>query len=184
MAHAGFAMDFLWAFLLLVILLVGWALTLLGMPGNWLIVAAAIVFVLIVPAESVVGIGWGVVVALVALAALGEIIEFLAGALGVGRAGGSRRGAVLALAGSLAGGLLGLFVGLPIPVIGPVLAAVLLAGAGAFAGAVLGERWKGRPLDDSLRVGRAAFWGRLAGTAAKTAVGALMVVVTLIALIA
>ena len=175
--------SLLWAFLLVVILLVGWALTLLSLPGNWLIVAAVTAYVLVVPAESPVGVGWGVAVALVFLAAVGEVLEFLAGALGAAKAGGSRRGAVLALAGSLVGGIAGLFFGTPIPVVGPLLVAVLLAGAGAFIGAVLGERWKGRGFDDAWKVGKAAFWGRLLGTVAKAVIGAAMVGVTIAALL-
>ena len=177
-------MSFFWAFLLLMILLLGWVLTLLGMPGNWLMVAAVIGYVLLVPESSPADIGWQVALGLVVLAVLGELLEFLAGALGVAKAGGSRRGAVLALVGSLAGGIVGLFAGLPIPVVGPMVGAVLLAGAGAFAGAVLGEQWKGRSLDDSWRVGWAAFWGRLLGTVAKTTIGAIMVGTTIVALIA
>lgn len=177
-------MSIFWAALLLIALAACWVLTLLGMPGNWLMVAAAAGYVLLVPAESPAAIGWTTVVVLIVLASVGELLEFLAGALGVAKAGGSRRGAVLALAGSLAGGVVGLFVGLPIPVVGSLLGAVLLAGAGAFVGAVLGERWRGRQLGESLKIGEAAFWGRLLGTVAKSAVGAVMVAVVLIALVA
>jgi uncharacterized protein len=177
-------MTILWAFLLLMTLALAWVLTVLGMPGNWLMVAAVIVYVLIVPADSALGIGWGVAIALVIMATLGELLEFLAGALGVAKAGGSRRGAVLALAGGLLGGLMGLFVGLPIPVVGSLVAAVLLAGAGAMVGAVLGEQWKGRDFDQSWKVGKAAFWGRLLGTAAKTVLGAVMAATAIVAMFA
>jgi len=176
-------MSIVWALLLILIVLAGWILTLLGMPGNWFMVVAVIVYVLLVPVGSSAAIGWGVVVALVALAALGELLEFLAGALGVTRAGGSRRGAVLALAGSLIGAVVGLFVGVPIPLVGPAVGAVLLAGVGAMVGAVLGESWKGRGLGESCRIGRAAFWGRVLGTVAKTIVGAAMVATIVIALL-
>ena len=115
---------------------------------------------------------------------MGNCSEFLAGALGVTKAGGSRRGAALALIGSLAGGVVGLFVGVPIPIVGPLFGAVLLAGVGAFAGAIAGEHWKGRDFDESLKIGQAAFWGRLLGTVAKTAVGAIMVGVVLVSMIA
>lgn len=176
-------MSFFWAVLLVLVLLLSWVLTLLGMPGNWLMVAAAIGYVLLVPAESPVAIGWVTVIVLLALAGVGELLEFLAGALGVTKAGGSKRGTVLALVGSLVGGVIGLFVGVPIPIVGPLFGAVLLAGAGAFVGAVLGERWKGREFDESMKIGQAAFWGRLLGTVAKSAVGAIMVVSAIIALV-
>jgi uncharacterized protein YqgC (DUF456 family) len=177
-------MIYLWVFLLVATVIVAWLLTLLGMPGNWLIVLAVAVYVLLMPEDLRVSVSWGVVVVLIVFAALGELLEFLAGALGVAKAGGSRRGAVLALLGSIAGAVVGLFVGLPIPVIGSMVAAVLFAGAGAFVGAVLGEQWKGRQLGESCRVGHAAFWGRVLGTVAKTAVGAAMVAVTVVALLA
>ncbi len=177
-------MSVVWAILLVLVLAVCWILTLLGMPGNWFMVAAAAGYALLVPAESPLSIGWATVIALLVLAAIGELLEFLAGAAGVAKAGGSKRGAALALVGSIVGGVTGLFVGVPIPVVGPILGAVLLAGGGAFVGAVLGEQWKGRDIDESMKIGQAAFWGRLLGTAAKSAVGAVMLVVAGIALVA
>ncbi len=176
-------MEYVWSALLLIILAASWSLNLLGLPGNWLMIAAAAGYVLLVPAGSPVAMGWMTVVVLLVLASIGELLEFLAGALGVTRAGGSRRGALFALAGSIAGGVVGLFVGLPIPIVGPLLGAVLLAGAGAFAGAVVGERGRGRRLDESLKIGEAAFWGRLLGTVAKSAIGAVMFAVAVLAIL-
>ena len=40
---------------------------------------------------------------------------------------------------------------------------------------MLGESLKGRSFAHSWRVGQAAFWGRLFGTAAKAVIGAVMV---------
>ena len=50
-------------------------------------------------------------------------------------------------------------------------------------GAVIGETWKGRDLDTSLDIGKAAFVGRVLGTAAKIIVCTLMVVVAVAALV-
>jgi len=176
-------MEYLAAICLAGVLAVSWVLQLLGLPGTWLIVAAAALYAWLVPADAWTAIGWWAVGFLVALAVLGEILEFVAGALGVTKVGGSRRGAVLAIVGSLAGAIVGLFVGLPIPVIGSLVSAVLLGGLGALAGAMLGEMWKGRDFDTSLTVGKAAFVGRLLGTVAKLVICTLMVVVTLGALV-
>ena len=176
-------MDFVWAAVLLTILAVCWVLTLLGMPGNWVMIGAAVGYVLLVPTESPAAIGWATVIALLVLALIGELLEFLAGALGVTKAGGSKRGAMLALVGSVVGGVIGLFVGMPIPIVGSLLGAVLMAGLGAFAGAILGEQWKGRDFDESMKIGEAAFWGRLLGTVAKSAIGAIMVVAVVVAMI-
>jgi uncharacterized protein YqgC (DUF456 family) len=128
-------------------------------------------------------IGWVVVIVVLGLAILGEIIEFLAGAAGVAQTGGSRRGAVLALVGSVMGGILGIFVGLPIPLIGSMLAALLFGGLGALAGAMIGETWAGRNLEDSLRVGHGAFWGRLLGTLGKILLGSVMIAVVIAAIV-
>ena len=136
-----------------------------------------------VPAGSPAALGWKAVVALLVLAAVGEIVELVAGAMGVARAGGSRRGAVLALLGSIAGGILGVFIGLPLPLIGPIVAAVLFAGLGAMAGAMLGEISTGRELGTSWRIAKLAFWGRLAGTLGKMLLGAVMVAVVVAALL-
>lgn len=176
-------MPLLFALLLVVVLLACWALTLLGMPGNWLMVAAAAVYAFFMPPESTVAIGWQVVAGLLVLAIVGEVVEFLAGAMGVAKAGGSRRGAVLALLGSIVGALVGLVVGLPIPLIGSVVAAVLFAGLGAMAGAILGETWAGSTADKSWQVAKLAFWGRLAGTLGKVLVGAAMIGVALAAML-
>lgn len=176
-------MSYVWASLLVLTLALGWAIGLLGMPGNWVIVAAAAAYAFLVPGPSILAVGWPVVLGLIVLACLGELLEFLAGALGVGQAGGSRRGAVMALVGSLLGGGVGLFVGLPIPLVGSLAAAVLFAGFGALLGAIWGERSAGREFGASWKIGKAAFWGRLLGTAAKSAIGAVMVVIVIVAML-
>jgi hypothetical protein len=176
-------MAILFALLLILILLACWFVTMLGMPGNWLMVAATALYACLVPAQSRVALGWKTVLALLVLAALGEIVELLAGALGAARAGGSRRGAVMALAGSILGGLLGIIVGLPIPLVGSILAAVLFAALGALAGAVLGETWSGKGPSASWQIAKVAFWGRLKGTLGKLLIGAIMILVAAVALL-
>lgn len=171
------------AILFVLAVALGWLAQLVGLPGNWLIVVAAALYAWLVPADAATAVGWPAVATLAALAILGEVVEFVAGALGVTTAGGSRRGAVLAIVGSMVGGIVGIFVGLPIPIVGSLVAAVLFGGIGALVGAVLGETWKGRDLDSSLEIGKAAFIGRLLGTAAKMIVCSLMVVVAIAAVI-
>ena len=119
----------------LALMLVGWGLTLLGMPGNWLIAIVALVYNLLAPADTRWELGGWFVIATFGLAAVGEALESLAGAMGVARKGGSRRGAFGALAGSLAGAILGAVAGLPIPV--PVV------GSGDGRGDVRGARSAG-----------------------------------------
>ncbi|MFV1968299.1 MAG: DUF456 family protein [Pirellulaceae bacterium] len=176
-------MSILWAVLLILAAIAMWSLNFIGLPGNWLVLASAASYAYLIPDETRTGISWWTVGGLLGLALLGEIIEFAAGALGAIQAGASRRGAAMALGGSLVGGVFGLFVALPIPVVGPVVGALLFASLGALGGAVLGEQWKGKDLDESIRIGHAAFWGRLFGTLGKALVGALMIALLLVALI-
>lgn len=164
-------------------LAVGWIMTLLALPGNWLIVAAAAVYAWLVSDDGRLGLGWQTVAALAVLAVIGELAELLAAARGVRQAGGSRSSAVMALLGSIVGAGVGIFVGVPIPVVGSLVAAIIFAGVGAALGAMAGESMKGRTLTESRDVGWAAFRGRLLGTLAKTLVGSVMVAVALCALV-
>jgi uncharacterized protein YqgC (DUF456 family) len=161
--------------------LVVWSLNLVGMPGNWLILAVVLLYATLVPSESAFDIGSGVLIGLLLLAGIGEAVEFLASALGASQAGGSRRGAVLSMIGSVVGAFVGLFAGvaIPVPLLGPVVGALVCASVGALVGAVLGEQWKGQDLDQSMRVGHAAFWGRLVGTVGKILLGAYMVMLVI-----
>ncbi len=171
------------AILMFVSACAGWALNLIGLPGNWLVLALASVYAFLMPADQRVDIGLATLVGLLVLASVGELIEFVAGALGAAKAGGSKRGAILGLIGSLIGGFVGIFAPIPIPVVGSVVGALVFASLGALLGAVVGERWKGQNLDESLRIGHAAFWGRLLGTLGKVWVGCLMLVLVAVSLI-
>jgi uncharacterized protein len=171
------------AFLLVLALAAGWLLTLVGMPGNWLMAAATAAYAYLAPPASRAAIGWKVVAVLFVLALLGEILELVAGAVGATKAGGTRRGALLAVLGSIIGGILGVIVGLPVPMVGSFIAALLFAGLGALAGAMLDGYWAGQDMRVNWQVGKAAFWGRLAGTMGKTLVGALMGAIVVAALL-
>ena len=170
--------------LLVVTLLVCWIVAMLGLPGNWIMIAAVALFAYFAPDESRLDIDWPIVVTLLVLALFGEGLELLAGSLGAAKQGGSKRGAVLALLGSITGAIVGALIGSPIPFfIGSLVCALLFAGLGALGGAMLGERWKGKDLEESWKVGKAAFWGRLLGTLGKVMVGGVMIGVTVAALI-
>lgn len=164
-------MIYLGGTLYVLALLAGWVLNLVGLPGNWLMVAAAAMCAYLVPPESRLHIDWLTVALLAVMGGLGEIAEFVAGAAGAARSGGSKRGVVLSALFAVVGGVIGAVVGTPIPIIGNAVAAVLGAAIGSAAGAIMGEQWKGRALNHSLKVGQAAFWGRLLGTLAKTIAG-------------
>jgi uncharacterized protein len=170
---------YVWAVLLLLANVCAWGTTFFTLPGNWLVLALTALFAWLVQAPSGGGIGWGVVGALAVLAALGEVVEFAAGAAGAAKQGGSRRGMILAIFGSLVGSVGGSIVGtfLPIPLVGTLVGAIGGGALGAFGGAYAGETWKGRSSEQRMSVSSAALVGRLFGTVGKLAFGVVMVVI-------
>lgn len=168
----------------MLVVVVFWLLTLVGLPGTWLMTASVAIYSWMVPSTWPVEIAWPWVIVLLVMATLGEGLEFLGGVFGTKRAGGSQRATVLAFLGSLVGGLGGAMVGLPVPVVGSLVGAVVFGGLGAAAGAFLGEMSLGTAAQKSWQVSWGAFWGRLLGTGAKSLVGAMMVATVVIALCA
>ncbi len=167
-----------WAVLLLIASGISWTTNFFTLPGNWFIVGLAALFVSAQGSgDAAQGMNWEAVAFLLVLAAGGELIEFLAGAAGAAKQGGSRRAIVLALVGTFAGSIAGAVMGVPIPILGPLLGALLGGAAGAFAGAYLGEMWKHGGADKSVSVGWGAAVGRVLGTLGKLLVGAVMLVV-------
>lgn len=160
-----------------VLCVVAWLTTLFTLPGNWLVVALAAGFAWLFPHEQGRGIGWTVVAVSVGLAALGEVVEFVAGAAGAAKQGASRRAVLLALVGAMAGSILGVLVGAPVPVLGSFIMALLGGAGGAFAGAYLGEMWKGRTVDERIAAGQGAFIGKIWGTLGKLVCGAVMIAI-------
>lgn len=147
------------AILLIVVCIVGVALTLLTLPGTWLMVAAALGLQAYAPGTF----SWWVIGAVIALAALGELIEFLASAAGAKTGGGSNRSMLGATVGSLVGAVLGSPFLFPL---GTIVGGVVGAGAGA----VLTEKvWVRRTWGQSAKAGGGAAVGRFIATIAKTA---------------
>lgn len=151
--------------ILLVLLYVGLGLSLLsivvGVPGNWILVAAALVIGL---ATGFAKMTVTTFLLCAGLAVLGEVIESALGVVIVARRGGSKLGVVGSLVGWFAGVILGsgLF---------PPVGSVLLGFVGAFLGAVFGEILRHPDMEIALRIGFWSFVGRMAATAAKLSVG-------------
>ncbi|TWU28527.1 DUF456 domain-containing protein [Bythopirellula polymerisocia] len=171
------------AILLVLTLAIGWILTLVAMPGIWLMVLAAAGYAWLGPQTGLPQLQWSTVIVLTVLAGVGEIAEFAAGMVGAHRAGGSRRAAIFSLIGSLIGAISGATVGIPIPILGSAIAAVVGGALGAFGGAAFAEHTRGELAGHSLKVGQAAFWGRILGTGAKTFVASIIAAVAIIALV-
>lgn len=168
---------YIWAVLLLIANVIAWAASLMTLPGNWIIVALTALFAYLLPEQDGRGISWTVVCVALGLAALGEMIEFSAGAATAVKHGSSRRAAALAVVGAITGGMTGAILLFPVFVIGPIVGAVGGGSLGAFTGAYLGEMWKGKEREESLTVGRAAMVGHVLGMGAKLVVGAILLVV-------
>lgn len=109
--------------------------------------------------EDFAQVGWITLSLLGLLAIIAVITDFVAGALGAKRFGASG----LAVLGATLGAIIGIFFGLIGLLIGP------------FVGAVLGELSSGRTLDAASRAGIGATIGLLLGTAAKLALGIVMI---------
>ena len=152
--------------------LVGLALVALGLPGLWVMVVAVVAYGWLTDFQR---IGLTTIVAVVALAGVGEIVEAWLGFGLARRYGGSKRAGW----GALLGGLVGAIVGVPVPVIGSVIGAFI----GSFAGAVIFEYSKTAAAGPAVRAGWGALLGRAAATAAKIAVGLVIAVVALFAAI-
>ncbi len=163
--------DITIALLLSSVAVAAFAANILGLPGNWVIVAMAVGCYWWVPDARFWSLSIYMTLAILVVAAIGEALEYAAAAVGASRLGGSKRGIALSIIGSIVGAIVGLFFGSVVPVVGNVIASLLLGATGAFVGAMLGERWAGKDWNDSIEIGGAAFWGRLLGTVGKAVCG-------------
>lgn len=135
-------------------------LVLLGFPGLWLMLGAALVYNWLAGATF----GTATLVTVGVLALLAEILEFTLSARYTRRYGGSPRAGW----GAIIGGFLGAMAGIPIPIIGSVIGAL----AGAFIGALVLEYTRAEATRGSAtRVAWGALVGRVAAAGAKTGIG-------------
>ena len=145
---------------LLLVLLLGVGLTLFTLPGNFVILMAAVGYGFY---EGFGRFDSGFMLALGGLFVLGEAVEFVAGMLGAKRQNASWRAMGAALLGGLAGAILGSAV---VPVLGTLAGAV----AGAFGLSYAAEYSKTGDREKAARVARGAAAGLLVGTLFKLAV--------------
>ena len=165
-------MHWLWYFILAAVQFLGLSLTLIGLPGIWVMVAALVGFGWVTGWN--VYVGWpGVITALV-LAVVAEVIEFVAGSAGAKKAGGSRR----AMIGAIVGGLIGGFVfTIPLPVIGTIFGVCL----GCFLGAAVVEMGVRDDTGHAMRVGWGAAKGRFWAILLKLLFGLVIAIVAIVA---
>ncbi len=155
-------------------------ITLVGLPGTWLMVGGALAIAFLNPlwnSETPIW-GWTTIGVILGLAVCGEIIETLAAGLGAKAGGGTKRGMVGAILGSIFGALAGTFF-IPIPLIGTLIGAV----AGAFIGAIIGELTHQNPATKSelAKSATGAAIGRVLGILGKSGIAAICWCVLLVA---
>ncbi len=146
--------------ILIIFLVAGVALTLFTLPGNVVILAAALLYGYF---EGFVRFDSGFLFALGGVFLCGEAVEFAAGMLGAKRQKASWRAVAAAFFGGVAGAVAGSFV---VPVLGTVAGAV----AGAFALSYAAEYGNTGDREKAARVARSAAVGLLLGTLFKLAV--------------
>ncbi|MEA1928521.1 MAG: DUF456 domain-containing protein [Candidatus Auribacterota bacterium] len=129
-----------------------------GMPGPPIVFAGALIYGIL---TGFAEIGWVMLLALGLLAAISQLLDYLASAYGAKKFGGSSWG----IWGSLIGGLIGFFI-FTIP--GMII--------GLFSGAVIMELWKGKKeTRAALKVGGGSLLGFLGGTLMKVIFSLLMI---------
>ncbi len=165
------------AVLLVLANLLAWFLTVLQLPGNWLIVLLTILAAWLMPEESRFSISWLTAGIVFGLAVVGEVLELGAGVVVAKKHGASRRAVWLALLGGIAGALFGACGGSIVPVLGTLIGVLFGGASGAFLGAYLGETWKGRSEEQAIAVGSAVAIGRTLGVLGKMVVGIVMVLI-------
>lgn len=151
------------------------ALASAGLPGIWLMALSALLFRMWRPEL----VDWWVIITVLGIALAAEALEFVAGAVGAKRGGGSGRAAIGAVVGGIIGAILGTVV-IPIPLLGTILGSAL--GSGLFA---VGFELTLRPTLESAprapghmgRVGYSAFIGRLVATVIKSVFAVIAAVV-------
>lgn len=152
-------------------------LTVLQLPGNWLIVGCTALAAWLQPDGQRFNVTWETVAVVAGLAVVGEAVELLAGAVVAKKQGASRRAVLLSVFGGVLGSLLGAGAGSVIPVLGTLIGVLAGGAGGAFAGAYIGEAWKGRPEEQAIAVGQAVAIGRVLGMLGKLIIGVVMMLV-------
>lgn len=161
-------MGILAGILLTLTALVCVALTVIGLPGTWILLGGAVALEIWRPETFGT---WTFVIA-IGLAIVAEVVEFAAGSVGASSQGASKRAGLGALVGGAVGAIAGTVL-IPIPVVGTIVGSALGAGLCA-SGVEMALRQK--TTGHIARVGAGAFVGRLLATVFKGAIALVMAV--------
>jgi len=166
------ALHITYYILLLVLLIAGLFISILGLPGLWLMIGSAGLYAWL---TAGIYIGKWPLIICFALALCAEIAELIAGSAGAKRAGGTKRAMIGAIIGAMLGGIFLSFI--PIPVISTIVGVCL----GAFIGAAVAEMTAHGDVQQSMRVGVGAAQGRFYGIFLKLSFGIVIAAITLVA---
>ncbi len=155
--------------LLIAAIILGLIMIPFGLPGTLVMFAGALCYYLLVPGG---GIGLATVIGVGVLMVVAEGLEWILTARFTKKYGGSRRAGW----GAVIGGMIGAFLGVPVPIVGSIVGAFV----GAFIGAFVFEYSRGTGHGTATRVAWGAFIGRVTAAAIKVAIG-LMIAVWMIA---
>jgi len=146
-----------------IILFVGVMITMMGLPGNILIVIAGLSYGYY---ENFAQIDYVTLVIIVGAFIISELIEFVAGVIGARKEKASKRGMAAAFVGTIIGSIGGTMI---LPVIGTLLGAF----AGAAVSTILAEYSKTKDIKLAKRVGIGVVKGQFVGMVIKvvTAIG-------------
>lgn len=175
-------MEYFWPVLYVSSLFVFFFLTLIGLPGNWLMLFATVAYAALYKSMLTATMTWGAVIAIGVVILIGEIIEFFAGAAGMAK-GGTKKGAILAIVGSILGSFVGASLGSIVPVLGTIVGILVGAALGAMGGAMYGEYLSGKAANQRWEIGKAAFWGKLFGSIGKIVMGAIVIGIATVAVL-
>ena len=143
-------------------------IVLIGLPGTWLMLALAFGLCLLqrlwAPSGSEWMVPWWVFLIGVVIAIIGEVLEFMAGALGAKKGGASKKGMLGALLGGFAGTILGTFL-IPVPIVGSLIGAIVGCGVGAVVGELMAS--PDSRIKDTIKPATGAVVGRILGALAK-----------------
>lgn len=149
--------TYIFAVVCIVLMVLSVMLIVLSLPGNWVILGIAGVWSFFTGAPEFT---WTFFAAIIALAAVGEAVDFLAGYFGAKKYGGSNKGSLGGMIGAIAGAIMcaPLFLG---------FGALPGALGGGFIGCYIVEKCMGRPNDEALKAAKGATLGRFGGLVVK-----------------
>ncbi|MCJ2164282.1 MULTISPECIES: DUF456 domain-containing protein [unclassified Pseudodesulfovibrio] len=160
-------MEYVWAILLIIGLAFSQVLQIFSLPANWVALGLVSLWKYVYP-ESM---EWSFIIGMAVVAVVAEVLEFGLQAWGAGRYGASTRGNVGGIIGAIAGAIFGasfLF----------GLGALIGALGGAYLGCLVAEM-PGRSKSEAFRAAKGAFVGKALGFTVKTAIGAVIVILSI-----